>query len=276
MKLTFEEVVLILQSTCLSNYMTASIVLLVYDYMLTLDSELLLIWASRWNLVKALFLLVRYMPFIDMALLTFYLTRNGTAHTAACGITFQTSAWLFAVGTSVAEILLTIRTWACWDKAQWLTIGLPIFFLVNWAIVYVFLGLFIRSVEFIRPPRYANPAGCFHVGANPIFVACWAAIMVYHAGLLLLMGIRGFSTLNGMRKETLSKVVYRDGLIYYFLLFGLSLGNLVIIVCLPYRYVNLFTTLERVMYSVLTCRAILHIRKQNMFETTSWSFDLSV
>lgn len=47
------------------------------------------------------------------------------------------------------------------------------------------------------------------------------------------MGIRGFSTLNGMRKETLSKVVYRDGLIYYFLLFGLSLGNLVIIVCLP-------------------------------------------
>lgn len=148
MKLTFEEVVLILQSTCLSNYMTvASIVLLVYDYMLTLDSELLLIWASRWNLVKSLFLLVRYMPFIDMALLTFYLTRNGTAHTAACGITFQTSAWLFAVGTSVAEILLTIRTWACWDKAQWLTIGLPIFFLVNWAIVYVFLGLFIRSVE---------------------------------------------------------------------------------------------------------------------------------
>ena len=39
--------------------------------MLTLDSELLLIWASRWNLVKALFLLVRYMPFIDMALLIF-------------------------------------------------------------------------------------------------------------------------------------------------------------------------------------------------------------
>jgi len=72
MELIFEEVVVILQSSRLSNYMTvASIMLLVYDYMLTLDSELLLIWSSRWNLVKALFLLVRYMPFIDMVLLIF-------------------------------------------------------------------------------------------------------------------------------------------------------------------------------------------------------------
>ena len=97
------------------------------------------------------------------------------------------------------QVLLTIRTWACWEKAQWLTIGLPIFFLVNWALVYGFLHHFLRSVKckstltallthadvittVVRPPHYANPSGCFHVGASPIFVACWAAIMVYHAG----------------------------------------------------------------------------------------------
>jgi len=97
------------------------------------------------------------------------------------------------------KVLLTIRTWACWGKAQWLTIGLPIFFLVVWVIVYVFLDLFLRSVKckstftsssthadvvtiVIRPPHYAIPFGCFHVGADPIFVACWAAMMVYDAG----------------------------------------------------------------------------------------------
>jgi len=176
----------------------------------------------------------------------------------------------------VAEILLTIRTWACWGEARWLTIGLPIFFLVVWVIVYVFLGFFLRTVEFIRPPHYAIPFGCFYVEADSVLVACWAAMMVYDAGLLLLMGIRGFPTLKGMGKETLSKVVYRDGLIYYLFLFVLSLVNIVIILCLPYEYVNLFTTLERVMYSILTCRAILHIREQNKLETTSWSFDLSV
>ncbi|KIK01120.1 hypothetical protein K443DRAFT_678706 [Laccaria amethystina LaAM-08-1] len=276
MKPTFEEVVVVLQSARLRNYMTvASIVVLVYDYMLTLNSELLLVWSSRWNPVKALFLLVRYMPFIDMVFSISYLTRNGTSHTA-CGITFQTSAWLFVVGASVAEILLTIRTWACWDRARWLTIGLPIFFLVIWVIVYVFLDLFLRSVVFIRPPHDANPFGCFHAGAKPMLVACWAAMMVYDAGLLLLMGIRGFPIFVDMERGTLSKVVYRDGLIYYLFLFGLSLVNLVTLLCLPHEYMNLLTALERVMYSILTCRAILHIREQNQIEPTGCSFDLSV
>ena len=97
------------------------------------------------------------------------------------------------------KVLLTIRTWACWEKAQWLTIGLPIFFLVIWAIVYVFLGLFLHSTEcksnftsssmhadvvttVIPPPNYANSFGCFHVGTNPILVASWAGMMVYDAG----------------------------------------------------------------------------------------------
>ena len=95
------------------------------------------------------------------------------------------------------------------------------------------------------------------------------------------------------------------------ILLGLSLGNVVIIVCLPVSQTILFQgwrqlithqstgmwtcsqrkislqfldsqcwpfpfRLERVMYSILTCRAILHIREQDMFETTSWSFDMSV
>jgi hypothetical protein len=100
---------------------------------------------------------------------------------------------------SALKVLLTIRTWACWGEARWLTIGLPIFFLVVWVIVYVFLGFFLRTVEckssftspsthadvittVIRPPHYAIPFGCFHVGADSILVACWAAMMVYDAG----------------------------------------------------------------------------------------------
>jgi len=79
-----------------------------------------------------------------------------------------------------------------------------------------------------------------------------------------------------MGKETLSKVVYREGLIYYLFLFGLSLVNVVTLLCLSHEYMNLLIALERVMYSILTCRAILHIREQNQIETTGWSFDLSV
>ena len=33
-----------------------------YHYFLTLDREISLIWASRWNVIEILFLLTRYMP----------------------------------------------------------------------------------------------------------------------------------------------------------------------------------------------------------------------
>ena len=64
------------------------------------------------------------------------------------------------------QVLLTIRTWACWEKAQWLTIGLPIFFLVNWALVYGFLHHFLRSVKcksnFTALLTLVNACGCHH------------------------------------------------------------------------------------------------------------------
>ena len=97
------------------------------------------------------------------------------------------------------KVLLTIRTWACWGKAQWLTIGLPIFFLVIWALVYVSMGLYLRTLKcksnftspsthadvvttVIQPPHYPNSSGCFHLGNKPILIACWAGMMVYDAG----------------------------------------------------------------------------------------------
>ena len=39
-----------------------------YDYCLTFSQELLFVWTSRWSLVRVLYVLNRYMPFIDTAL----------------------------------------------------------------------------------------------------------------------------------------------------------------------------------------------------------------
>ena len=106
-----------------------------------LDSELLLIWASRWNLVKALFLLVRCTPFIDMILIIFCkcfpqrwlhcdtdispqrLTRNGTPHTA-CGVTFKTSALTFRVFPSPFGCADLLRLQGCLLSAPaWLRVS---------------------------------------------------------------------------------------------------------------------------------------------------------
>ena len=43
----------------------------VYDYLLTLDEEVFLVWPSRFGAPKALFFLNRYFPFADLSLLVY-------------------------------------------------------------------------------------------------------------------------------------------------------------------------------------------------------------
>ncbi len=47
-----------------------------HDYFLTLNAEVSLIWPSRFNFVKVLFLLTRYMPFVDVSLVLYCESSN--------------------------------------------------------------------------------------------------------------------------------------------------------------------------------------------------------
>ena len=39
----------------------------IYDYMLTFEAERTLIWKERWTFTKFLFLVTRYLPFVDLS-----------------------------------------------------------------------------------------------------------------------------------------------------------------------------------------------------------------
>ena len=43
----------------------------VYDYLLTFPLEISFVWPARWTAIKVLFLLTRYMPFVDGGLLLY-------------------------------------------------------------------------------------------------------------------------------------------------------------------------------------------------------------
>ncbi|KAF8978667.1 hypothetical protein BDQ17DRAFT_1249399, partial [Cyathus striatus] len=45
----------------------------VYEYFITLDSEINFIWGSRWSMMKILYMLTRYLPFSDTSLIIFRL-----------------------------------------------------------------------------------------------------------------------------------------------------------------------------------------------------------
>ena len=50
----------------------AASTLFIWDYILTFGMEVDLVWKSKWNFMKALYLFQRYSPFIDTVWLTLY------------------------------------------------------------------------------------------------------------------------------------------------------------------------------------------------------------
>ena len=48
------------------------IALVIYDYVLTLSREIEYIWFSPWNVIKILFLAQRYLPFVDVTMLSIF------------------------------------------------------------------------------------------------------------------------------------------------------------------------------------------------------------
>lgn len=237
----------------------ASLIMLIYDYLLTLDLEVKLIWKADWNLGKFLFLLTRYLPFFDTAVVLYY--QFSPVHTSRqCEIAYQYSAWMFVVGMTIAELLLTIRTWAVWEKDIRLGVALSILYAGFLVAEYVAVGLYLKSLTHEVSPLQPLVT-CFVSNMNRLLSICWIVLMAYDAVIFTLIAIQAIRTFRLWGNVPLLRVIYQDGIIYFAYLFGLSFLNAIIILKLPLEYVNLLSLMERIAHALLTCRIILHIRE---------------
>jgi hypothetical protein len=94
----------------------------------------------------------------------------------ACYLMYKTISWLFYVGTGLLEsnrvsvlilisvvligclptpVMLTLRTWAVWNRNRRLSIGLPIFFVLCWAPM---IPSFVMTIQSFA---------CRHISTHP-------------------------------------------------------------------------------------------------------------
>ncbi|KAL4260149.1 hypothetical protein AB1N83_008817 [Pleurotus pulmonarius] len=211
----------------------SSTTVLVYDYILTFDKEVSLIWfyQSTWSWTSILFMLNRYLPFFDTFDSLWHNLMPGITPDA-CSKAYQAVCWLYILGIGVTEVVLTIRTWAIWRRSRKLAIFLSVFFVVVWGPAFAVLGVFINTIKF-GPAPYPGFNGCNVIGASQILFVVWVLLIVYEAGILALMAYRGYIGYRDGGNTALFNAVYRDGILYYLYLFALSLVNITVIKMFP-------------------------------------------
>ncbi|TFK32625.1 hypothetical protein BDQ12DRAFT_479687 [Crucibulum laeve] len=236
---------------------------------MTLGMEIDFVWASNWSLMKVLFLIQRYLPFFDTVWLVLHHQLGHDLSGPACHRIYQASGWMYIVGFATSELILTLRAWAVWNRDRRLSITLPMLYVGIWGSDCVIMAKFLASMKFGAPP-HVDFLGCFVTKGSSILYLCWVVLMVYEAIILILMIIPGIAAYRLGGDSALYKTVYRDGVLYYLCLFVLSLTNVIVIQILPSAYINLFSSFERVIHSIVTSRVILHIR-DHASGATRWS-----
>ncbi|KAL5535980.1 hypothetical protein ACEPAF_4074 [Sanghuangporus sanghuang] len=237
---------------------TASFTILVYDYILTFEDERTLIWPGQWTVTKVLFLFTRYLPFIDLSI---PVIRHASKDLSpkACELSYQSSIWLINVGFLTAELILLIRTWAIWERSRLITVILGIWATLNLVAEFVVMGFFMTALGFTSQPH--GLPDCLLTSGNLLIRSVWIILMVYEAGIIVLLAIKGSQLRRDLGSSALYRALFRNGTIFCVYVFALSVANVIIISALPHRLASLLASIESVTHAILAQRLLLTLRK---------------
>ncbi|KAH9485510.1 hypothetical protein JR316_0002418 [Psilocybe cubensis] len=206
-----------------------------YDYLLTLSMEIDLIWRSPWNVIKIIFIIQRYLPFIDTCFLTIY-RQLGKLTIAQCEILPYFNGFMYMFGLALSEILLSIRVWAIWDRNMKLAYFQAVLFVIIWSPAFYAMYAYVSSLRYANPPaNLLDYRGCFIVDAKEYVLWSWVGVLLWNTVTLTFTLIHSFRSYRAGLVSGLAAVIYRDGAYFYVYLFIFSALNIVFTTTLQAR-----------------------------------------
>ncbi|KAJ7799205.1 hypothetical protein B0H14DRAFT_2904105 [Mycena olivaceomarginata] len=233
---------------------------LTYDTLLNIDQEYRLVWKSPWSAVKALYLWARYSTFVDTAL-GVHIRTQANVDPATCHTVTSFLRIFAVVGTVITELILTIRTYALYERSSTLLAFLTA---VWFAIGGVNIWALIRWTGSLAPVEGSPPGSCNLDSPTNIGVVIYASLLVGETVVFLLTVWRGLRTFwlsrSIYRHSQLVTTFYRDGMLFYLAVFMILVVDVSLEIQAPPGLKFTADSSLRVMQSVLACHLVLHAR----------------
>lgn len=252
----------------------ASLCLIIWDTLITLDKEVEYIWrrSPRVNLVKAIFVLNRYwVPFSFSIRIYRYLVSNPSG--TACSILGLLVYWSQIVNLYVLQAGLAIRVWAIFERStriKWLLIFLMTASLIIMVTIYAVNTQAIGRIRHLRYPQLLY--GCNQVN----YPLPGAYSTIYYPALALEIVFFAMTMFQVIRHRIANEgtpLIYfigRNSAVFFFLsllVIGFAVaGSFVLELCSPARDSNVYMAV----LSVNGSRLILSIRDRVYNHSPSW------
>ncbi|PBK61039.1 hypothetical protein ARMSODRAFT_678785 [Armillaria solidipes] len=233
----------------------ASVTVLVYDILLLLPTEINYVWLPRpVHPLLLLFILNRYLPLIDTAMVIPWLLHEPSA--AQCRLLSFITSPLAILCFFASQVILMIRTYAIWDRHKavfWYFIGIVIFCFIP---EVVGVGIQLKTIQFVEP--FDNPVCLSHPSkvANLLYIP----VVVSETIIASLTLFKGVQHLRRSSHPFLTEL-YVSGMFFYACLFFITLANILVPMWAPGMALFL-SSFQVNLHSILSNRIMLLILKQ--------------
>ncbi|KAJ6578093.1 hypothetical protein B0H19DRAFT_1253375 [Mycena capillaripes] len=223
-----------LEASLVPGTLCSCATILVYDWICTLDQEITHVWTRRWSTGTLFFVVNRYLPFIDIFIaLSAKFTRISPE---TCLTRNKIVAWLSLLGILVSEVILMLRTFALWERKRAVSISFMILTICTAVPIIALVQLELESLEYVS----TADLGCTLAKASSIIIFAYILLMISETVIVILTAVKAYRDLRRSRQPWLVQL-YRDGMLFYVYLFGISIANILVPILAPSMFSNWLT-----------------------------------
>lgn len=261
-----------LQNLRASQYVSAAgLVVLLWDYFLTFHDEVELIWRARLSFPKLLFLFNRYVVPASLILLTYAISglSDDILPDSFCQTWFGVGIVVGMLSIGTSNFLILLRLWVLWDRKTRLVLVTLTLFLVTQITSIVCTTYVVSSMMPLMVFESYLHSCMLTQKVN--FVILWTPGIVFEFMIFIMTWWNALDQPLPQHAK-MAKVMYRDGSVYFFVLFGLRLVNLILSVVSPLSLIFLGVFFIWSACNVTLTRLIMNLRRvaaeaeENLFE----------
>ncbi|KAH6901425.1 hypothetical protein BKA70DRAFT_1436152 [Coprinopsis sp. MPI-PUGE-AT-0042] len=250
------------------NTIVTSMTILILEYFEHFELERTLIWKSRWNVCKCLFLASRYLPFVFVAGWLYYSAAPGSTSPEDCRILYVIATIFMILGSLCADAVLYLRIHALSMHSRSMKTILGMNYAVVALLCFATIPFFLRAQTFVPSPDLLSLTSCFGIsakGPSHWVLACYGGLLyssIFTMALSLWYGVQLYLSLHPTPgRFVLVKIFYIDGAFYFLFIAVMSTANILVALLAPSQFRYLLSNPQAVAHCVLATRMILHLRQ---------------
>ncbi|KLO11622.1 hypothetical protein SCHPADRAFT_905878 [Schizopora paradoxa] len=258
------DVIKSLQNGVLNKYFViAAEAILFYDYFIMLPAEIEHIWLSKWGVGNVLYMLTRYLAFIESPLMILFSFNVGFGRSpnaeSLCRDVYKSGAWVNLLGIVVACNILYLRTAAIWGWTKRALICVAIADSIIIPLACYGMVSYLASMKY-TPSTAPTLFPCTVTVTKSKIYLDYIETFLIELTVFALTIYRRFTAWPETPSHLL-RTLYSDAVLFFGCLCTTSIINLILFTTPSlFQFYQLVVQLQYILHSVTTARIILHLR----------------